>query len=114
MGVLGEVVVFVLMRREGDERKKEKEEEKKEGRGGRSSKRSRRFPLFLKFCSFFFGFGLRIFSRRHRTSEYLLVIHEPRASMTGIEVKFSEAMSSIPVLFEECGGEEVEERRGAC
>lgn len=54
MGVLGEVVVFVLMRREGDERKKEKEEEKKEGRGGRSSKRSRRFPLFLKFCSFFF------------------------------------------------------------
>jgi len=44
----------------------------------------------------------------------LLVIHEPRASMTGIEVKFSEAMSSIPVLFEECGGEEVEERRGAC
>ena len=53
MGVLGEVVVFVLMRGEGDERKKEKEEEKKEGRGGRSSKRSRRFPLFLKFCSFF-------------------------------------------------------------
>jgi hypothetical protein len=34
--------------------------------------------------------------------------------MTGIEVKFSEAMSSIPVLSEECGGEEVEERRGAC
>ena len=26
-------------------------------------------------------------------------MHEPRASMTGIEVKFSEAMSSMPVLF---------------
>ena len=38
------------------------------------------------------------------TSEYLLVMHEPRASMTGMEVKFSEAMSSIPVLFEKKSG----------
>ena len=27
-------------------------------------------------------------------------MHEPRASITGMEVKFSEAMSSMPVLFE--------------
>ena len=26
-------------------------------------------------------------------------MHDPRASMTGIDVKFSEAMSSMPVLF---------------
>lgn len=29
-------------------------------------------------------------------SEYLLVMHEPSASITAIEVKFSEAMSSMP------------------
>jgi hypothetical protein len=34
-----------------------------------------------------------------RTSEYLLVMHEPRASMTGADVKFSDAMSSMPFLL---------------
>ena len=34
----------------------------------------------------------------HLTSEYLLVMHEPRASMTGADVKFPEAISSMPFL----------------
>jgi hypothetical protein len=33
------------------------------------------------------------------TSEYLLVRHEPSASITGAEVKFSDAISSMPRLL---------------
>ncbi len=37
-------------------------------------------------------------SAPHCTSEYLLVMQEPSASMTGADVKFSDAMSSMPFL----------------
>ena len=52
----------------------------------------------MKFCSLSFFFSIP-FSLQFFTSEYLFVMHDPRASMTGIDVKFSEAMSSMPVLF---------------
>ena len=79
-------------------RRKREEERRKRGKQRQSRERGRivrlgSFFFFSKFCSFF------SFSKHQRTSEYLLVMHEPRASMTGIEVKFSEAMSSMPVLF---------------